>query len=513
MSIFENHRYNSRNNQFNPNDKAEVYTCVYLENINSYGFILDYVPFFTSAFPFSCTRDSDSTVFTELARTPGAIGNTEYMVDYANRAGDTGTATVEMNASQVGQTFTVVYKGLGSTVKDRYQLNQLSTIPTSLGVEGDVEIVDSLQVGVGSGSTGGITDKAGDIVAEAGDIRADAGDIEATVGKVFENGLRLAEQWSPMNFILDQDFSRGMWAGGGATFVDDTASNGGVKTLRLDGNSTLRQCYYHGFNDRTGNLSDAARMPMPFSFTDGPTVYLSLSARRSSTLNGTFRFIVVEYDRLGALIGAVLLPNFDASALSDTVYRELNQVYTASSQSVGFIAVGLRIDSTATTGSLFVRGARISHVNDFMATLGQGIGRTLIASGYATSFIQYPVDQKATAGMQYVPIYQGTPFTLTTSVADYSVDGTNVFPGMCKLVIAEIVGQRTASAGYMTVSVFNRSGDISQVVIYAAAASEPVSGIYSIPVNAQTGTGGRATIRASRIVNTSASIRPIGFFI
>lgn len=121
-----NYRFNPFTGVFYPADLTEEHTVQYHVEFNAYGIILDEVP----------QQNSPSTTgiagYTEVPRlTPPSSG--QFRVDY-QALNHYGMAFVEFNASENGEVVTVEYKGLGSTVKGEYQLNQLTRVNENLEV-------------------------------------------------------------------------------------------------------------------------------------------------------------------------------------------------------------------------------------------------------------------------------------------------------------------------------------------------------------------------------------------
>ncbi len=161
---FKNWRFDPFEGVFHPVDIVdEVHVIEFQEEWNKFGIEINEAPqlFDEAVLGNNVVIVEDVTGGGEFVQVPRltAPSTNQFHVDYD---ADTfhGTGRIEFNAADDGKQVRVTYKGLGTVVKDRYQLLQTTVIPTNLTVEGtitvtdDVDIQDNLTVGLLSTFTG-----------------------------------------------------------------------------------------------------------------------------------------------------------------------------------------------------------------------------------------------------------------------------------------------------------------------------------------------------------------------
>jgi len=153
--IFKNWRVDPFSGDTFEEDLEEVHQIDELESTPGiYGIISNEVPYFSGEI-----GDITAVQVANEAGDP-LTGGTEYnevtfstvpafdefRVDYVDDDVDTfySTARFNFNSSEDGNYVKINYKGTGTVVKGRYQLNQVSVVPTNLGVEGGIELTDDL---------------------------------------------------------------------------------------------------------------------------------------------------------------------------------------------------------------------------------------------------------------------------------------------------------------------------------------------------------------------------------
>lgn len=149
---FYNWRFNPFTGVFNPKSKTETHTIQYWEESNAYGIILDETP--QNNTPSTTTI----TGYTEVPHgsAPSAL---QFRVDYAVATNQWGTAFVEFNSSRNGQTVTVSYKGLGTSLKAIYVYLLKVVVQAAMDVWGkfvafdDVETKGTTTLASGTGAS------------------------------------------------------------------------------------------------------------------------------------------------------------------------------------------------------------------------------------------------------------------------------------------------------------------------------------------------------------------------
>lgn len=145
---FKNWRFNPFTGNFHPNDIVDEIRVVELqEEWNAFGIELNEAPqlFDTQTLENNVVIFENVTggaQFTQVPRT-SAPNSGQFRVDYD---ADTyhGTGRIEFNPADDLTEVRVTYKGLGTVVKDRYQLLQTTVIPTNVTVEGNLTVTDQV---------------------------------------------------------------------------------------------------------------------------------------------------------------------------------------------------------------------------------------------------------------------------------------------------------------------------------------------------------------------------------
>jgi len=164
--IFNNWRFNPFTNvMLEVQITDEVHIVEYHPEWNAYGIQLHEAPFLEN--PSSVIIEENATAGLPFSETPKTQppNSGQYRVDY-DAPSYFSTGRVEFNASDNGKEVRVNYKGTGTVVKNRYQLNQLTVVPTNLNVEGNVEILNNLLI---NGVLDGDVDKNNKRIINTGD--------------------------------------------------------------------------------------------------------------------------------------------------------------------------------------------------------------------------------------------------------------------------------------------------------------------------------------------------------
>ena len=144
---FTNWRFNPFTNIKNPVNLTEQHTVKYFPEPNLYGIQAMEGIVLDNPSSVSLVYQNNGQRLEEVPKTqPPSRG--QFRVDYD---ADTyfNTSLIELNSADNGIRITLSYKGTGSIVKSEYIFNQLTSIPTSLDVSGqlkarNINIVDSL---------------------------------------------------------------------------------------------------------------------------------------------------------------------------------------------------------------------------------------------------------------------------------------------------------------------------------------------------------------------------------
>lgn len=141
MIDFKNLRYNVFTGVWYPKTiTAEPHIIAFQEESNSYGFWLFENPQQNS--PQDVVIKLSGSPFTEFTEVPfsQSPNSEQYRIDYlVDRQFATGF--VNFNAADDGKEVEVDYKGLGTAVLNDYTLLQTTTIPTSVNIGGDLDVV------------------------------------------------------------------------------------------------------------------------------------------------------------------------------------------------------------------------------------------------------------------------------------------------------------------------------------------------------------------------------------
>lgn len=144
MPVFFNWRFNPFTAVFHEAPIVdELHTIEFHTEWNAYGIQLHEAPQFNNPSTVEVIHNiTGGATFTEIARTQ-APNSGQYRVDYDEET-YFATGRLEFNAADDGKPVRVSYDGLGTVVKNRYQLDQVTIIPTNLNVEGDINCTDNI---------------------------------------------------------------------------------------------------------------------------------------------------------------------------------------------------------------------------------------------------------------------------------------------------------------------------------------------------------------------------------
>lgn len=479
MALFANFRQDPVTKQLLPVDIGpEQYDSALMEESNRHGFLLNEIPYFSEPSSVSLEEDGgDPFVEVPLSQAPQPG---EFSVDYQNRTGDSGTGAVIVHPDDTGKTFNITYKGLGSTVKNRTQLNLLTTIPTSLGIEGDVEMTDNLEV-------------EDDITSNSGDLNLLLGNSELSAGRHKEFGKRISYQDDVTSMIVDPWFDKGYWSlpESGVAYTDDSATDGGSLTsLLFTANSSLLLAHYTGVNAASTTPADQKKFQIPFIGGSGSTtnrpIYFNLNYKAAS-LNGTgFGIRIYQYDADGnALAGADAYKDFNlTSAAGVHVTASGSILPTATAR---YISVALYVKADNTTGTLTVSGLEMSVSDITLLGYRRGIYWTAqdAAFGHSATVLNTPQNSARTSPSAIFVGASGAGSSLNNTYTSYAIDGSGLYPGQATACIIRC----TPSTG----AIYARDANGNEYV-FGALASSAAGMCIVVPIYEHYYSGGKSAV-------------------
>lgn len=201
MDIFNNWRFNPFTGVMHSASIVdEIHIIEYHPEWNAYGIQLKEAPLLEN--PSSVIIQENivgGITFTEIPKTqPPDSG--QYRVDY-DAPTYFGTGRIEFNAADDGKEIKISYKGTGTIVKKRYQLDQYSVISTNLHVEGFIETSDDVKINVGTQQfIGNMLPPVGTILAWAGGFMTDSANggfsiTQAGANNISSINAALPENW------------------------------------------------------------------------------------------------------------------------------------------------------------------------------------------------------------------------------------------------------------------------------------------------------------------------------
>jgi len=356
---FKNWRFNPFSGVFNPVPiSGELHNIVFDEAANAFGIrLFEGVELKNPSTVIIVENVTGGTVFSEVPRTT-APSTGQFRVDYL---ADTffGTSFIEFNSADNGTQVTVSYDGLGTNVKDRYQLLQATIIPTNLGVEGNVQITDNIAL---DGVVNAPWDFGDEVVTNPKDPDPSVGGNE--IGDRDFNDKR----YGTRDFDYDFEFTD-LWVLTGAVVFNETAGVNSKRALRFTGDGTT--------NTATFSNTDGTKKFFPIIETG--SVNGIIRAKRSAGYDGDIRILIDFFDKDKVLILGKLSTITNTMLL--TTYKEFSfGVPENATVNAAFYTINFRNTSIATTGTCDIDFWRIGNnigisdefLNDTLGSTGRG---------------------------------------------------------------------------------------------------------------------------------------------
>lgn len=461
--IFHNWRFNpfkeDLSDALNPATITdEEHIIVWDEDAEIYLIRLHEAPQFDN--PSSMTIMEDTIEYEEVPR--GTDPATEqYRVDYDV---DTffGTGIIEFNSVDVDKIVRVSYQGLGTVVKNRYQLNQLTVIPTNLGIEGNLDVLDNLIV------------------------RTDFQLGGKMVSNLNMNGLRLFNPGDPSIGIHvgDRDYNDGRYDKKEKDFNFDITSswllsdpnvvftnNGinGKRALTFTGNGA----------DHSARLIDSNGNDIFFPVTQGGGTNGLINARRDAAFDHHLIIELNFYDKDKVLIATDNNRFFNAE-LQVGNYSMITFGSNSGTTNAAYYTLKFLINGNATAGTVDIDFWRI----------GNNIG-------YSEAQIRrmLPAGTRGAYGAPLAAKWSGKGFIVTTDTfgennylvtnngndpaSNILIDGTERFKYQVVYIWIRIVNP---FSNIFQCQVNDPSGSYNILISDAAGAADDVGLFYLIPV-------------------------------
>lgn len=422
MPTFKNFRYDFFTQTSNPADLTEVHQIEYHDEWDGYGIQLNEVPQIDNPSTVSIVEvDVDGneftggTTFTEVSFGITPTGS-EYVVDYLDVSAFLASEPSSFGATGrikfSGESYNLVYvkvtfKGMGTTVKNRYPLNQISNIPTPLQVEGDILGTDDMYVGTGSG--GGNIYVSGDP-----DNRDGVGNRDYNDNRY---DLDIA------SIIRDPYFSKGHWetSDSAISFDGDYQPN----TLKHTAGTAATLEYKPG----GGN----GLIPVIGTNNQSSVLWVSSVFRETGSYDGEVSFQIQQYDLDGVTLSVSQSFSFDGAASEITsTYRNIAFPLPILEPGTRFVSFEI-VFTAGTTGTCHVGGCWL--LKGSGAVDADGIRRMYSLKG--SDIIMVTAGARDFQG--YLPIYDASPITVSGGgFVSYDIEGTEFLPSMVKAVYARV---------------------------------------------------------------------------
>lgn len=472
--IFHNWRFNpfkeDLSDALNPATITdEEHIIVWDEDAKIYLIRLHEAPQFDN--PSSMTIMEDTIEYEEVPRGTGPATE-QYRVDYD---ADTffGTGIIEFNSVDVGKTVKVSYQGLGTVVKNRYQLKQISILPTNVGIEGNLQVQDNLIVdedfSLGNKMISNL-DMGQKRLLNPSDPISSLG-----VGDRDYGDRRYEFKLEDYNFDIPE-----LWALSDANARFTTDGTNGKAALTFVADSAIHSA---SFLDSNGNL----RL---FPVMEGGATNGIIRAKRTAVFNHHLIIRLDFYDKDRVLIATDNNRFFNAELKIDE-YSMMTFGSNSGTTNAAYYTLEFLINANATAGIVDIDFWRI----------GNNIG-------YSEAQIRHmlPAGQRGAYGAPLAAKWSGKGFIVTipsslniysvsnngdVSLSNIIIDGTERFKYQITYVWAELSPIRNRT---YIVAVNAASGGFSYVLSEATGSSDDVGPFFLIPIF-DYDTQGRAIIR------------------
>lgn len=469
--IFHNWRFNpfkeDLSDALNPATITdEEHIIVWDEDAEIYLIRLHEAPQFDN--PSSMTIMEDTIEYEEVPRGTGPATE-QYRVDYD---ADTffGTGIIEFNSVDVGKTVKVSYQGLGTVVKNRYQLNQLTVIPTNVGIEGNLQVQDNLIVdedfSLGNKMISNL-DMGQKRLLNPSDPISSLG-----VGDRDYGDRRYEFKLEDYNFDIPE-----LWALSDANARFTTDGTNGKAALTFVADSAIHSA---SFLDSNGNL----RL---FPVMEGGATNGIIRAKRTAVFNHHLIIRLDFYDKDRVLIATDNNRFFNAELKIDE-YSMMTFGSNSGTTNAAYYTLEFLINANATAGIVDIDFWRIGN------NIGYGSGqyREMLADTGRANIV---ADAKF-SGKGIIPMGAGNLYQVTSngdsSLSNIIIDGTEFFKFQVNYVLIkfQITGNRVMT--YYN----NPPGGTFLVVMFDASPNDDINPWNWIPVYDFTSVG-NAIIRVS----------------
>ena len=317
---FKNWRFNSFSQTYNPVlIIAELHQIQFDEEENAYGVrLFEGVRLDNPSSVIIIENVTGGIAFVEVPRTtPPSSG--QFRVDYLAE-GFYGTSFVEFNPADNLKMISVTYFGLGTVLQGRYQILQVTVIPTNLRVEGIFEVTDNSNL-LGDVSIAGISNINNDL--NVSGISNINGDLKAKI-----NGPQIFNE-------LDADLEKNSFDDSNANVSYGLNGTNNKTSLELTGAGVQYKSYYRS----SGTIEY-----IPVSDISEMKFYIH-AKRDSGFTAGGVRLKVVYYD-----ISKTFISNKTLIVLDSSILKITYSWYFAALDAIPANAVYMRIYFLAGAG-------------------------------------------------------------------------------------------------------------------------------------------------------------------
>lgn len=263
---------------------------------------------------------SGGTIYNEVTFSTVPASD-EFRVDYSDDTVDTfySTARFNFNSSEDGNWIKINYKGTGSIVKGRYQLNQVSTVSTNFYVEGNIEATDNI--------TADIDINAGNDIIGGNDLKID-NDIYIQADSLFNLN------W--LDSALDKQF------------FDDSSSQVGYFSAGTDNKKCLR------FIANSTDIDSEYKINGQITWIRMPewgTFNMLFRAKENGSLSGgSMRFRLLAYDKDKVFIS---VHSFEIlNSYFTTSWKWYNGAIDSLPANTVYVRFSIRMTNSTTAGKL-----------------------------------------------------------------------------------------------------------------------------------------------------------------
>lgn len=482
---FKNWRFNPFTSVFNPIAIAdELHLIQFDAEANAFGIrLFEGVRLVEPSTVAIVHNVTGGAVFTEVPRTT-APSTGQFRVDYLAPT-FFGTSFIEFNSADDGKEMSVSYEGLGTNVKDRFQLLQATVIGSNLGVEGNLEITDNIKM---DGVVNGPWDFGDQAVTNPKDPTNDDG-----IGDRIYNDRRYEFSLSDFGFE-----DTGKWILDSGVTFSPTGGTDSKRSLTFAGDSTLKEA--------TFATNGVARF---FPTLEGDTTNGYIRAKISGGFDGDIVPIIEFFDKskvsLGVGGGRILNTYLSAS------YQIFSFALTESTfANSAFYTIVFRVEAAATVGQADIDFWRIGNnvglSDEIIALILGDTGR----GAYGGS------DQIAFSGkgmVQMRPTVADNGYSLNDSISpsstetfDFLIDGTELLGRQITHIEIQITSRNISSDIDYGYRLNTRGGVVNilspfKVLQPDQTAGIPADGMLIIPVYGVDGTTRKSFIRLFGINN------------